>query len=118
MAADLQILTQTYDLILWTLNHTSKFPRSHRHTLGNRMEERLYSLLDELVEAKYSRQKSDILRQAALRLEQLRFQFRLAKDLRIIALNSHRHAVSLLSDMGRQRGGWIGVVERLIQATR
>jgi len=106
MAADLEILTRTYDLILWTLNHTAKFPRSHRYSLGTRMEERLYSLLDDLVEAKYTRQKSEILRRAALRLEQIRYQFRLAKDLRIVPLNSHHHAITLLDDIGRQLGGW------------
>jgi hypothetical protein len=88
LPADLQILTRTYDLILWTLNHTAKFPRSHRYSLGTRMEERLYSLLDDLVEAKYTHEKSEILRRAALRLEQIRYQFRLAKDLRVVPLNS------------------------------
>ena len=78
MAADLEILSRTYDLILWTLNHTAKFPRSHRYSLGTRMEDRLYSLLDDLVEAKYTRQKGDILRRAALRLEQVRYQLRMA----------------------------------------
>jgi hypothetical protein len=62
MSADLQILTKTYDLILWTLGHTAKFPRSHRFSLGTRMEQHLYSLLDDLIEAKYTRDKADILR--------------------------------------------------------
>ena len=43
------------------------------------MEDRLYSLLDDLVEAKYTRQKGDILRRAALRLEQVRYQLRMAE---------------------------------------
>lgn len=51
MATDLKILIKTYDLILWTLNHTRKFPRDHRHSLGIRMEDRLYGLLEDLVEA-------------------------------------------------------------------
>jgi hypothetical protein len=41
MSADLQILTKTYDLSLWTLGHTAKFPRSHRFSLGTRMEHKL-----------------------------------------------------------------------------
>jgi hypothetical protein len=106
MSADLQILTKTYDLILWTLGHTAKFPRSHRFSLGTRMEQHLYSLLDDLIEAKYTRDKADILRRAALRLEQIRYQFRMAKDLRIIALNSHHYAIQCLDDVGRQLGGW------------
>lgn len=106
MAADLDIIVRTYDLTMWTLNHTAKFPRSHRYSLGTRMEDRLYGLLDDLVEAKYTRQKGEILRRAALKVEQIRYQLRMAKDLRIIPLNSHHHAISLLDDIGRQLGAW------------
>ena len=28
------MITKTYDLILWSCNHTSKFPRNHRFVLG------------------------------------------------------------------------------------
>ena len=105
MARELEILTRTYDLILWTAGHTAKFPRSHRYSLGTRMEQRLYDLHDDLLEAKYTREKAEILRRAALRVEQLRYQFRLAKDLKVLPMRSHRHAVGLLDDIGRQLGG-------------
>jgi len=95
VAADLEILTRTYDLIMWTLNHTAKFPRSHRYSLGTRMEDRLYGLMDDLVEAKYTSQKGEILRRAALRLEQIRYQFRMAKDLGIIPSPPTRHRARL-----------------------
>ena len=39
------MITKTYDLILWSCNHTSKFPRNHRFVLGERIERNLYSLL-------------------------------------------------------------------------
>jgi hypothetical protein len=35
---ELIVITQTYDLILWSCNHTSKFPRNHRFVLGDRIE--------------------------------------------------------------------------------
>ena len=31
---ELTVITKTYDLILWSCNHTSKFPRNHRFVLG------------------------------------------------------------------------------------
>jgi hypothetical protein len=52
MTGELDIITRTYDLILWSLNHTSKFPRDHRFSLGARLEDTLYSLFDNLIEAK------------------------------------------------------------------
>ena len=71
------MITKTYDLILWSCNHISKFPRNHRFVLGERIEQRLHDLLEMLIEAKYSRARTALLQQANLRLEILRFQMRL-----------------------------------------
>ena len=46
---DIPVILKLYDLILWTLNHTSRFPRHHRYSLGLRIEETLFDLLDTLV---------------------------------------------------------------------
>ncbi len=37
---ELIVITKTYDLILWTCQHTGKFPRHHRFGLGDRIEHR------------------------------------------------------------------------------
>jgi hypothetical protein len=106
MTAELTVITHAYDLLIWTLGHTAKFPRSHRYGLGQRLEEKLHELLDALVEAKFSGDKVEVLRQAGLRVEELRLLFRAAKDLRMLALGSHRHAIERLQEIGRQLGGW------------
>ena len=46
---ELIVITKTYDLILWSCNHTSKFPRNHRFVLGERIERNLYDLLETLI---------------------------------------------------------------------
>ena len=78
---ELVIITKTYDLILWSCNHTGRFPRQHRFVLGERLERTLYDLLETLIRAKYSRERTPLLNEANLKLEILRFQIRLAKDL-------------------------------------
>src|SRR5471032_1848980 len=50
---ELNVITKTYDLILWSCNHTSKFPRNHRFVLGERIERNLYGLFETLIDAKY-----------------------------------------------------------------
>lgn len=45
----LVIITKTYDLILWSCNHTGRFPRQHRFDLGVRLERSLYELLGTLI---------------------------------------------------------------------
>jgi hypothetical protein len=42
---ELVIITKTYDLILWSCDHTSRFPRQHRFVFGERLERSLYDLL-------------------------------------------------------------------------
>ena len=65
MSQELTIITHTYDLRVWTLQHTEKFPRSHRHELGRWIENKMHELFDLLIEAKFTSQKAEFLRKAA-----------------------------------------------------
>src|SRR5271157_2033453 len=58
---ELIVITKTYDLILWSCNHTSKFPRNHRFVLGERIERNLYNLLETLIAAKYTKSRQRLL---------------------------------------------------------
>jgi hypothetical protein len=104
---ELIVITKTYDLILWSCNHTGKFPRNHRFVLGERIERNLYGLLETLIQAKYSRNRQRLLEQANLALEVLRFQMRLAKDLECLKVKSYGFASKAIDDIGRQIGGWL-----------
>jgi hypothetical protein len=66
---ELIVITKTYDLILWSCKHTSKFPRNHRFVLGERIERNLYGLLEILIQAKYTKNRQRLLEQANLTLE-------------------------------------------------
>ncbi len=74
---ELTVITKTYDLILWTVNHTSRFPRNRRHVLGVRIEQHVYDVLELLIEAKFSRQRHRQLEVTNRKLETLRFLLRL-----------------------------------------
>ena len=53
--AEVVVIQKTYDFILWITNHVGKFPRLHRFTLGDRLLEQIYSLLEDMIEAKYAK---------------------------------------------------------------
>ena len=59
---EMAVITKFYDLVLWSCQHIAKFPRSHRFTLGDRLEIRLYEVLEKLLRAKYSRDRLPVLR--------------------------------------------------------
>src|SRR5947209_2406657 len=99
------VITKTYDLILWSCHHTSKFPRNHRFVLGERIERNLYGLLETLIQAKYTRNRQRLLEDANLSLEVLRFQMRLAKDLQCPKVESYAFAARAIDEIGRPVGG-------------
>jgi hypothetical protein len=104
---ELIVITKTYDLILWSCNHTGRFPRNHRFVLGERIERNLYGLLETLIQAKYTRNRQRLLEDANLALEVLRFQMRLAKDLQCLKVESYGFAARAIDEIGRLVGGWL-----------
>jgi hypothetical protein len=75
--------------------------------LGERIERNLYSLLETLIQAKYTKNRQRLLEQANLTLEILRFQMRLAKDLQCLKVESYGFAAKSIDEIGRLVGGWL-----------
>lgn len=68
-------------LIAWFIPQIDKFPRVRRYTLGERIETGLLEVLEHLLTAAFSRNKTEPLRAANLRLDMLRHLWRLAHEL-------------------------------------
>ncbi len=102
-----QAVQSCHDLLLWIIPHLNKFPRIHRFTLGERLETRLLSVLEDLVEAAYSKQKATALQRANRTLEIIRHLWRLSHELKIISTNQYEYGAKLVNEVGRQIGGWL-----------
>ena len=61
---ELPIITKAYDLILYLFPQISKFPRQQRYSLGERLESMALDFLSLLIEARYTRDKTDLLKRA------------------------------------------------------
>ncbi|MDX1655712.1 MAG: diversity-generating retroelement protein Avd, partial [Candidatus Competibacteraceae bacterium] len=96
-----------HELLAWLIPHLDKFPRARRFTLGERLETGLIAVLESLVEAAYSRDKSAALVRANRQLEVNRHLWRLAFELQVIPSQRYEHGIRLMEDLGRQIGGWI-----------
>ena len=97
MGQELKVIQDFYDFTLWLVQHTEKFPRHHRYGLGMAMENRLQRIPELLLRAKFSRDKTGFLNDANMELEVLRFQVRLAKDLKALPFKSHGHEASVIT---------------------
>ncbi len=107
MVEELSVISDFYDFMLWLARRVEKFPRHHRHSLGLQIENRLQQILKLLLTAKFSREKEAFLNEANLELEILRFQLRLAKDLKILTIKSQGFAATSMANIGRQIGAWL-----------
>ena len=52
--SNLSIIQRCYDLIAWFIPRLEKLPRSHKYTLGDRIQNGLYDLLEALIRARYT----------------------------------------------------------------
>jgi len=95
-----------HDLLAWIIPHLDKFPRLRRYTLGERIETTLLNVLEDLLEATWSRNKAQPLTHANRQLDMVRHLWRLAHTLRAIPLRSYEHGVKLMPTLGKQIGGW------------
>lgn len=104
---ELPIIQKTYDLIKWYIPILNKLPRNHKFTLGDRMINGLYDLLENLIAARFASEKITILTQLNLKLDILRYQTRLLHDFELIKTERYNYASQLLKEIGTDLGAWI-----------
>jgi 23S rRNA-intervening sequence protein len=98
-----------YQFLAWLVPTIEKFPKSHKFTIGDRIEMIALDVLEALIEATYTKERTLHLRRANLGIEKLRFLLRLAADLRLLDRRRYEHAARTLDDTGRLVGGWMKV---------
>jgi len=102
-----QIITKVYDFLLYLIPQVSKFPRSQRYLVGDRLEAVSFDLLEILLEAVYLHEKIPLLNSANVKLEQVRYYARLCKDLKLMNLHTYEVLSKMINEIGIQLGGWI-----------
>lgn len=105
--SELSIIQKTYDLIKWYVPILNRLPKTHKFTLGERLINRLYNLLEGLLQAKYSHQKLAQLEELNIQLDILRYFTRLLLDFQLIEINRYEYASKLIDEIGVELGKWI-----------
>ena len=102
------IFTKTYDLLLWLIPTTTKFPREHRFVLAKSVQETALRFQETLIEAGLasSRARPSRLAEADVLLTKLRFYLRLCLDMSIITPRQYQHVAEMVTEVGKLLGGW------------
>jgi hypothetical protein len=106
---DSPIFARTYDMLLWLVPRTLKFPRQYRFNLAQRIHDAAHALQRTLLEAALVRDPQEekaILQRADVELSALRLHVRLSHDLELLDRKGYRHASEMLAEIGRLLGGW------------
>ena len=103
---DVKVIKDIENLINWFLPMVSKFPRNYRYTLGNRLEEHLYSVLEDVIQAQYSKKKNYFLQRGNLTIEMLRHLVRISFKQKLLSSKQYEAFAKQLNTIGSQIGGW------------
>lgn len=104
---ELSVIQKTYDCIRWYVPIIERLPKIHKFTLGDRIINQLYDLLEGLIQAKYARNKRTQLESLNTQLDVLRYQTRLLLDFEFISVKRYEYAIKLIDEIGTELGGWI-----------
>ena len=107
MTENPQILTRITDFLLYLIPQIAKFPKSQRYNLGERIENVMLDVFENIIEALYTKDKILILQRANIDIEKVRLFIRLAKDLELINLHGYEIMTKKLHEIGIELGGWI-----------
>ena len=80
MVDKLQIFRKTFDFVVWTMNHTQKFPKSYRFSIAVRIENLLLDILERIISANVKKNKLPVLQEIDEKLQILRILFRLSNS--------------------------------------
>jgi len=105
----LPIQTLTEELILWTLNHTAKLPKSQRFTFGQRLDTTSLEAIELIAEARFAApsKRVAILTRLNVTLEKLRVLWRIILAKGWMSEDQSRHVHRLINEIGKMTGQWL-----------
>ncbi len=104
---DLPIFIKWLDFVKWLLITTDSFPKKTRFTFNDRLINLALLIVEDLVEARYSRNKTAILRRANMNLEKLRVLVRICFETRVLSRKAYEQASQSINEVGKMLGGWL-----------
>ena len=102
----LPVFQAIYDLILEIHNRADNFPRIHRYSIGEKIKNIGFDLLDLVIKANSVKDKGAYLQEAEDVLEKLKIYIRLCFDLKILSSKGFEFLIRKMDEIGRQLNKW------------
>ena len=104
---DLPIFVKWMDFLKWLLVALDGFPKKARFNFSDRLTDLSLQIVEDLVEARYNKNKSIVLRRANMNLEKIRILMRICFELRFLSRQGYEHSSVLINEVGKMLGGWM-----------
>ena len=101
------LLVKWHDLTGWVLDRVEAFPKNQRFIFGQRLANYMLDVMELLVEAAYTREKTTLLNTANRKMEVLRWLLCMSHERKLLTQRQYLHAIGLLVECGRMCGGWL-----------
>jgi hypothetical protein len=104
---ELLCLQKWEEMTDWFLDTSSRWPKSVRFTLTQRLQNHVLDVLELLVEVRYQpKKRSTGLNEVNLRLTRIRYLLRLVHKRQISSTRSFEFAMRQIDEVGRMLHGW------------
>ena len=102
------IFAKTYDLLLWLMPRTLKFPREQRFVLAKAVQETALRFQERLIEAGAARGRAQQDGPGPRRrgTDQAALLPAPVQGSGLLKLNQYRHVAEMVAEVGRLLGGW------------
>lgn len=104
---DLPVFVEWLAFLAWLLPVTEGFPKKVRFTFSERLNNLALDVVEDLIEARYTRQKAPLLQRANLRLEKMRILLRIAQQQHYLDYRRYEYAMKAINGVGKMLGGWL-----------
>lgn len=103
------IVLRAYELLKHAVPTLNRLPKNQKFIFGDRLQNHLSDLLESLLEAVYlpAEAKKPLLAAVNMRLEKLRFLFRLGHELGFFSSKQYEEFARRTDEIGRMTGGWL-----------
>ena len=99
------IFVRTFDLLLWLLPFTQKFPKEQRFVLAARVQNAAFNFYEAITAASLSKEKK-YLQEADIELQRLRLYLRLCQRMQFFSKGQYEHVFKMVEEVGKLLGGW------------
>ena len=103
------IFVKWTEILDWLLLTVETFPRSARFTMATKVANLGIEIMDQIIDAIYTKKRAYILRKINLKIEKLRIFLRISMRRHYITMKQYEFIMGELREAGRMIGGWLKV---------